>query len=133
MINFFEVSILLFAHYIADFLFQTNWMAKGKSSSLLKLSVHIGTYTLVLFVCCFFLVLIRHNITIGEIAAFAIISGLFHFAVDFFTSKITSYQYKNNMMGSDTVPNFGFFSTIGADQLLHSLCLIGLYIYMFSS
>lgn len=133
MISFFEVSILLFAHYIADFLFQTNWMAKGKSSSLLKLSVHIGTYTLVLFVCCFFLVLIRPEITMSMIAAFAIISGLFHFAVDFFTSKITSYQHKNNMMGSDTVPNFGFFSTIGADQLLHSLCLIGLYIYMFSS
>lgn len=132
MISFFEVSILLFAHYIADFLFQTNWMAKGKSSSLLKLSVHIGTYTLVLFVCCFFLVLIRPEITMSMIAAFAIISGLFHFAVDFFTSKITSYQHKNNMMGSDTVPNFGFFSTIGADQLLHSLCLIGLYIYMFS-
>ena len=132
MISFFEVSILLFAHYIADFLFQTHWMAKGKSSSLLKLSVHIGTYTLVLFVCCFFLVLIRPEITMSMIAAFAIISGLFHFAVDFFTSKITSYQHKNNMMGSDTVPNFGFFSTIGADQLLHSLCLIGLYIYMFS-
>lgn len=131
MISFFEVSILLFAHYIADFLFQTNWMAKGKSSSLLKLSVHIGTYTLVLFVCCLFLILIRHNIAIGDLFAFAIISGLFHFAIDFFTSKITSYQYKHNMMGSDTVPNFGFFSTIGADQLLHSLCLIGLYIYMF--
>lgn len=132
MISFFEVSILLFAHYVADFLFQTNWMARGKSSSLIKLGTHILTYTFVLFLCSFFFVLIRTEITLSNLAAFAIISGILHFSVDFFTSKITSWQYKNNMMGSDTVPNFGFFSTIGADQLIHSLCLIGLYIHMFS-
>lgn len=132
MINFYEVSIILFAHYIADFLFQTNWMAKGKSSSLMKLSVHILTYTLVLFVCCFFLILIRYDITISDLMVYAIVSGMLHFSVDFFTSKITSWQHTNGYMGSDSVPNLGFFSTIGADQLIHSLCLIGLYIFMFS-
>ena len=86
MINFYEVSIILFAHYIADFLFQTNWMAKGKSSSLMKLSVHILTYTLVLFVCCFFLILVRQDITISDLIVYAIVSGMLHFSVDFFTS-----------------------------------------------
>lgn len=131
MISVYEISIILAAHFIADFLFQNNWMASGKSNNLLKLGTHIVTYTFVLFFGTFFLILVNHSVTLKLLAEFAIISGILHFSIDFFTSKVTSWQRKNNMMGSDSLPNFGFFSTIGFDQLLHSICLFWIYSLLF--
>ncbi len=127
MISIVDITIILLAHFVADFLFQNNWMSRGKSNNILKLSVHIMMYTIILFLICTGLVFTNDEFTIKAAAEFAVISGLLHFAVDFFTSKITSYQHKNNMMGSDDFPNLGFFTTIGFDQFLHTIMLLWVY------
>ena len=127
MISLTSVTIILFSHFVADFLFQTNWMAKGKSNSMLKLSVHILTYTTVLTLLCSSIIFTDESKTLTDIFVFGIISGLLHFGVDFITSKITSVQYANGHLGSDSIPNFGFFSTIGFDQFLHSVMLLWIF------
>ncbi len=40
-------DLLLVAHLIGDFLFQTNWMAKNKAHKLLPLIAHTALYTLI--------------------------------------------------------------------------------------
>lgn len=41
-------NILLIGHFVGDFLFQTDWMAKYKARRLLPLLVHSSVYTLVI-------------------------------------------------------------------------------------
>jgi hypothetical protein len=50
------VLVVLLAHWISDFVLQTDQMARGKSSSFKWLSLHVATYTgamflLVLLLC----------------------------------------------------------------------------------
>ncbi|MHB8126729.1 MAG: DUF3307 domain-containing protein [Desulfitobacteriaceae bacterium] len=40
-------DLLLVAHLIGDFLFQTNWMAKNKTNKYFPLFVHTGLYTII--------------------------------------------------------------------------------------
>lgn len=127
MISLTSVTIILISHFVADFLFQTNWLSKGKSKSVMKLSVHILTYTTVLTLLCSSIIFTDESKTLTDIFVFGIISGLLHFGVDFITSKITSMQYANGHLGSDRIPNFGFFSTIGFDQFLHSIMLLWIF------
>lgn len=117
MIN--DIAIILITHYIADFLFQNNWMAKNKSTNNFPLFVHVCVYTLIMLVLSLYIFDNKLNAWY-----FAIFNGFFHYAVDFFTSKMSSYMYRNNKMGTNSIPNFSFWSVIGLDQLLHTLILI---------
>ena len=95
---FYKVMIV---HYIADFILQTRWMGENKSKNIIALLAHIGIYTLALMLFGF---------------KFALVNGLIHFGVDFITSRLSSYAYKNNNMEL-------FWAIIGLDQLLHVLTL----------
>lgn len=94
---------ILAIHYVADFVFQTNYQATNKSKSLKALSSHIGIYTLCL-------------LPFG--IAYALLNGGLHFITDFFTSKMSARFYAKKQIEY-------FWATIGADQLIHGLCLVG--------
>lgn len=47
---------VLFVHFVADFIVQTQWQAVNKSKSLLALSQHVGTYT-----CCIALIVLPYG------------------------------------------------------------------------
>jgi hypothetical protein len=96
------IYLVLTVHWIADFIFQTRSMANNKSTSMKWLSAHILAYT------CFLL-------PFG--LKFALVNGLAHFIIDFFTSRFTSYFWKEKDVHK-------FFITIGLDQLLHTSILI---------
>ena len=102
---------IFFFHTMADFVFQTRWMAENKSSSLKALLIHILEYTGVMFVGLIILIGFRNAFL------YAILNGLLHFITDFFTSKINSYAYKNNKMKL-------FWSMIGFDQFIHICSLL---------
>lgn len=97
------IYLVLVAHWIADFIIQTDKMAVNKSTSMKWLLSHIGVYTLFML-CCF-----------GP--KYAIVNGLAHLATDFVTSRVTSYLWKKG-------DRHNFFVVIGLDQLLHSMVLI---------
>jgi len=101
----------LFCHFVADFLCQTRKMGENKSKDINILVHHVVVYTLVLFMML--------TIPLGiELAArIAGINGGAHLVIDFITSRITSYLYKENKIHS-------FWSTIGFDQYLHTCIFI---------
>ena len=120
------VISLLFLHWVADFVCQTDWMARNKSQSNWPLFVHCLVYTMVFIP---FAVVV---IPASAVAWFLIFTLLLHMYIDFNTSRITSRLSAEGKYGSNFIPNFGMFSIIGLDQLLHYICLIGTY-YFFTT
>ncbi len=88
--------LVLLVHFLADFVLQTDKMAKGKSTSNKWLSIHIGVYTLPLFIFGW---------------KFALFNGACHWGIDFFTSRATNYLWQKHRVHV-------FFVVIGFDQLL---------------
>lgn len=105
------ILILIFlAHFIGDFILQTDDMAKNKSKDNMALTYHIAMYSLP-FIILF-----------GPI--YAVINGLLHWVIDFTTSRISSKLYQKGDIHN-------FFVVIGFDQFLHMTCLVGTYWYLF--
>lgn len=96
------IYLVLIAHFVADFVLQTDKMATNKSKSNYWLLNHVLVYTLVMSI---------FGLTFG------LINGLSHFAVDFISSRLTSYFWKKG-------DRHNFFVIIGLDQLAHSLILV---------
>lgn len=121
MISITVLFWLFVTHWIADFVFQTDWMAHNKSKSNFPLFVHVCVYSLLLipFAVAF--------IPIQAVAWFIVFNMFLHFMIDHYTSRITSKLAAQNKYGSKSVPNFGMFSVIGFDQLLHYVSLIWTY------
>ena len=88
---------LIWLHFIADFLLQSDKVALNKGKSLWWLSLHSFIYGVP-----FLLIGVK----------FAIITAILHGVVDFVTSKITSYFWVED-------ERHWFFATIGFDQAIH--------------
>lgn len=100
--------MLMFIHWIGDFVYQTDEMAKGKSTPMVWLFKHCFMYTVILM--------------IGTInPMFAIFNGMAHFVVDYFTSKLNSWLWNKGDVHN-------FFCCIGLDQLIHLTILFVSYI-----
>jgi len=67
------IIYILIAHFIGDFIFQSNYMALNKSSSNKVLFLHILTYSIPLLVLNVY---------------WAILNSLLHFIVDYVTSRV---------------------------------------------
>lgn len=100
------IIFLMFLHFLGDFVFQSDEMAKKKGASLGWLSIHVITYSLVLWI---------GTVLFGNFWGafiFTVINGLAHFVVDFFTSKFNALMWKKGLV-------HWFFVGIGFDQFLH--------------
>lgn len=111
----------LLIHWLADFVYQTDWMAQNKSSNLQALFSHILVYTSILY-CGLLLVCIKYDISTASFIGFILINSFTHFIIDFVTSRITSTLHKANDVHN-------FFVVIGFDQLLHAAILFASYTY----
>jgi hypothetical protein len=94
---------LLAVHFVADFVLQSRWMAMNKSTRLDALAAHCLVYAL-----CFI-------VPFGLL--YSGVNGLLHFGVDFVTSRITARLWQQQDWR-------WFFIVIGADQLIHYVCLV---------
>lgn len=103
-----DFLIILFAHWVGDFLLQTTDMATKKHHSLKWLFLHILTYTLTLLIISQFV--FSWQVGLG----YAVFNGALHLITDFFTSKL-SIKYKER-------PRI-FFPILGFDQFIHMICL----------
>ena len=88
---------VIWVHWIADFIFQTDKMAMNKSTSWKWLSSHVAVYTLPLFLWGW---------------RFALFNGATHLFVDAVTSRATTYLWKKG-------DRHNFFVVIGLDQAIH--------------
>jgi hypothetical protein len=96
------ILILVWMHFVSDFILQTDKMAINKSSSWKWLSIHIGVYTLPFF-------------WFGW--KFALVNAGAHFVTDAISSRMTTALWKKQQ-------RHWFFVVIGADQAAHMTVLL---------
>lgn len=116
---------LLFVHFIADFVLQSNWMAQNKSKDWTALSAHVLVYTSVLW---FGVVLLLATFYLTPVAMvmYALANGALHFATDAVTSRINSRLWEAKRV-------HGFFVGVGADQFIHAFTLGISLAYLFNN
>jgi hypothetical protein len=100
-------------HFIADFIFQAEEWATNKSKSNFALFKHVTAYTIIWSVSGLFIFSDPF-----KYLTFLLVTFVAHFITDYFTSRIVSRKFANNEYGSP-IPNFGAFTVIGFDQVLH--------------
>jgi hypothetical protein len=103
------VLALIWIHFVADFILQTDKMALNKSKSNRWLGIHVVVYS------CPFLIF-------GW--KFALVTGVFHFVTDYITSRGTSYLWRKEM-------RHWFFVLIGFDQAIHLTTLLLTYRFIY--
>lgn len=96
------IIAIVWIHFISDFVLQSTYMATHKAKYINVLFKHASIYTIP-----FLLFGIKY----------AVINGVLHFVIDYFSSAMTSSFYKRDKMRH-------FWLTIGCDQAIHMTCLI---------
>ena len=81
------VLAILAAHWVADFVCQSDQMAVNKSSSNGWLTAHVLTYTVVMFPVAYYLF---WHIKPDLAMAWLIFNGALHWITDYTTSRISS-------------------------------------------
>lgn len=114
----FVILYVLLIHWTADFVCQTDWMAKNKSSNNFALLSHVMTYSAIMFI--FTVVVIN---SIYYYLTFIVINAILHFITDYYTSRLNSKFWAKG----DT---HNFFVSVGFDQFIHQTTLILTTVYI---
>ena len=108
VINLIPLISLIWLHFVADFILQSDSVAKGKSKSNNVLAYHVAIYTLPFLLFD---------------PVFGLVNGFLHFITDYCTSRATSYLWQKN-------ERHWFFVVIGLDQAIHMTCLVLTYVWL---
>jgi hypothetical protein len=104
-----DVLAIIWLHFFADFMLQSDSVAVNKGKNVFYLMYH----------CCIYM------IPFGALFGikFALINGLAHFLVDLCSSQLTTKFHKSGNRSA-------FFNTIGFDQAIHLTILFLTYMYL---
>lgn len=122
MITFEQVGMILLVHWVADFVCQTDKMARGKSKSNKMLFLHVAAYCTVLLAVIPVFELrysVLDSLLIG--IGWSLVNGVLHFCTDWVTSRVTSRLWEQGKVHE-------FFVVVGLDQYLHAIALIGTFV-----
>lgn len=97
------IIAVIWTHFCADFLLQSDKMAMSKSTSPKWLTIHVLVYAAPFMVIAGW--------------RYAVVNFLLHWVTDFISSKGTTVLWKKN-------ERHWFFVVIGLDQAVHMTCLI---------
>lgn len=127
-----EIFTIIIIHWIADFIMQDEKWALGKSKNWSDLLFHTFTYSLLWWIpimtIALYLQLSNEIVSdfMNKGALFILITFICHTATDHITSRIASKKFAEGKYGS-AIPNFGAFTIIGFDQVLHYMQLFSTY------
>lgn len=128
MISLAVVFSLLFVHWIADFILQSDWQAKNKSKNNEALLRHTISYSM----CFMFPIVILIGIEnptlkyadyVRLTLEFTIITFICHTITDYFTSRLNTWLLSKNQ-------THYFFVSVGFDQILHYVQLFLTFYYL---
>lgn len=114
----YNVIILLFFHYFADFVMQSREDAENKSHSMAHLTRHVLIYTIAMTM----FVGLYLRLDLVQLSFTAPYFYFIHWAIDYVTSKFSSNAYKKGEVSK-------FWCIIGFDQFLHQIHII-IYLYL---
>jgi uncharacterized membrane protein YciS (DUF1049 family) len=120
--------IIIFIHWIADFVLQTDWQAQNKSKNNFALLSHTSNYSLVwLLPMCLVFGKMKEGATtewiIWSTFYFGMITLVAHTITDYFTSRLNSKLWSAGKVHY-------FFVSVGFDQVLHYGQLFLTYYYL---
>jgi uncharacterized membrane protein len=122
--------IIIFIHWIADFVLQTDWQAQNKSKNNFALLSHTSNYSMVwLLPMCLVFGKMKGGATtewiVWSTLYFSMITFVAHTITDYFTSRLNSKLWSAGKVHY-------FFVSIGFDQVLHYGQLFLTYHYLFN-
>ncbi len=120
-----EIFSILFIHWVADFIMQTDKQAKGKSKNWGDLLGHTTTYSIVWMIPIDIMFGVNNPLQTTEwyvthSLCFVIITFLLHTITDYFTSRLNT-----KLLAKGDTHNF--FVSVGFDQILHYVQLFLTY------
>ncbi len=113
---------ILFAHWVGDFVLQTDEMARGKSKSNYWLTQHVAVYTSTLASA---ILLTSFLFTPWLALAWVFLNGAIHWAVDYVTSRRNARLWKEGRVHD-------FFTSVGFDQFIHFVTLAATSYWLFT-
>lgn len=117
--NIYIVLLILFIHWVADFVLQTDYQARNKSSKIMALLGHTLSYSLFFTVFIWFVLLFVEHSPM-KLLYFPVITFVLHTITDYFTSRINKKLWEEKKVHK-------FFVSIGFDQFLHFTQLLITY------
>jgi membrane-bound metal-dependent hydrolase YbcI (DUF457 family) len=120
MMDLFKVLYILLAHWIADFVLQSDEDAKNKSKNWANLLNHTSIYSLFMTGAIMFL----YPISVKSLLLFYLIMLVSHTLIDAVTSRINSKLWAKGKVHN-------FFVSIGFDQWIHYAVLFTTIKYLF--
>lgn len=126
------LSWILVIHFIADFVGQTDKMAVNKSKSYEWLTRHVIAYTYITIIGSLIPILVIVKLSgtlysadfVTVMFCWVLLNSILHWITDAITSRLSSKMWAAGR-------RHAFFVVIGADQLVHQLCLIITSTYVF--
>lgn len=127
MIQINIILIILFWHWIADFVLQTDWQAQNKSKNIEALLQHTSVYSASWIIPGIVIFSDKYSNPklFFVILFFVLTTWIIHSITDFFTSKLNTKLWNEKKI-------HWFFVSIGFDQFLHFTQLL-LTFYFFNN
>ena len=119
MINIYEAVVILFLHWIFDFVLQTDEQGKNKSSDFNVLLEHVFLYSW--FWCIPLIIYAIMKQGSGILVLFIPITFICHGIIDYCTSRVGKRLLQKAEL---TKNHHNFFVNIGFDQWLHQAQLL---------
>ena len=112
---------LLVAHWLGDFVLQSDWMAQRKSREWSALAIHVAVYALTLLGWMLLMGLLGASLLApADCVLFVAANYVCHFLTDAVTARVNSNLWTSGR-------RHAFFVSVGFDQLLRVATMVYLF------